>query len=113
MSQLDRAKLFHDRRRVDGSSEFEVVSATTQVDHVGVMGVLQDALEIARAERLAIAAKQLKRTLTGCARRCGILALDQRLDGATHEIKGLAACETLSAGADAVGDRFTERDLRL
>ena len=43
-------ELLHNWGCIGRACNLEIVSATTQIDHVGVVRIAKDALEIARAE---------------------------------------------------------------
>ena len=67
------------RLRLGGTRDLEVVAAATQVDHVVVVRVLEDAREVALAEALAVATEQLARLGADDARAHCLIARDERL----------------------------------
>jgi hypothetical protein len=91
------------RRNFGGARYLEVVTTPAQVDHTGIVRILEDTDEHAVAEALAVAAEQLPCTspnLTGP--RSIVVVGGERFDGTAHEVECFVAREALATNSDDV-----------
>jgi hypothetical protein len=98
-------QLIGDRIRLCRRRDLEVITATTEIDHAGVVRILENANEHPVVEALAVAAEQrvsagayIGGTHRGVAAREGA-------DGPANEVKCFLPGQTLAALSDAIGNR--------
>ncbi len=82
------------------ASDFEVVTAAAQIDHIVIVCILQDAGEVAITEALAVASQQIARLGANDSRTNRGLADGKRFHRAPHEVEGLVARESLATRTD-------------
>jgi hypothetical protein len=87
--------LFGDRRHVSSTGDFEIVTASTEIDDAFVVRVFENSNEHPVAEALGVATEQLARSPTNLAGANGRFARDKIADGAANEIERLGACQSL------------------
>ena len=78
-------ELLRDRGDLHRQRDLVVIAATTQIDDVAVVRVLQDADEVALAQALAVATEKLERLLAHATRRNGAIAGRERGHGAADQ----------------------------
>ena len=83
-------------RRAD-AADFVIAATPSQIDHVGVVSVLENAREVSLSLRLSLSrpssARAVERTRLAAG---GGIAADERCDCAANEIERLLACEAQS-----------------
>jgi hypothetical protein len=103
-------QLLGHRRHCRRQRHFEVVAATTQVDELLIVGILEDAFEHALTQALAIASQQLEGLGAHRAGRDSGIAGDQRGRRPLHEVEGLLSREALATATDLIAP-FTTRGI--
>src|SRR5688572_19916475 len=98
---LRPGELLRNRRRFRRTGDFEIITTTPQVDHVGIVGIAEDASEVVLGERLAVATEELARANTHVGGAYDVLgASSQRIDGAADDIKRLVTSKALARCSD-------------